>query len=494
MTVAKPHRLSRLRRSVHFIPGGSDKFLAKALSSGADTIVIDLEDSVPPNLDEKNKARAKTSGWLGSTRDASNNGASTPEILVRVNPMDCPLDAKNAAGSKPLWQQDIDETVRFVDGYMCPKVNSAKDIHAIAQYISEAEGQHGIPAEKKRVLIPIATETPEGVLNLGEIAKADPLRVAALTWGCEDLSAELGSLGNRNEAGYLPVFQHCRTMCLLAAKAGDVQAIDGIFANVRDAKGCQEEAKEANFSGFDGKLTLHPNQVTAVHKGFAPSAAEVKEAEEIVAAFAAPGAADKGALTDSKGRMIDLPHLKRAEKILGRVQNSGGAAAESEKEKKPEWQRVYHGKYLEELEPGTVVHHALTRTVTESDNVMFTCLSMNTAPIHLDHELSAGTEFGKPLFNSMFTLALVVGMSVLETTHGTTIANLGFSHVSFPKPVFPGDTLRAETHILDRRESKSRPTQGIVEMEHRMYNVKTGDLVCKCVRQALMKKKPVAKM
>merc|ERR1712176_528733 len=101
---------------------------------------------------------------------------------------------------------------------------------------------------------------------------------------------------------------------------------------------------------------------------------------------------------------------------------------------------------------------------------MSTCMSMNPAPIHLDHELCKGTEFGKPLFNSMFTLALLVGMSVLEATHGTTIANLGFSEVTFPKPVFCGDTLRAVTEVLDNRESKSRPTQGIVTLNHRMYN------------------------
>jgi len=145
------------------------------------------------------------------------------------------------------------------------------------------------------------------------------------------------------------------------------------------------------------------------------------------------------------------------------------------------------------------MRHFLTRTVTESDNVFFTCLTLNPAPIHLDHELSKGNDSalssggsgagaGKPLFNSMFTLALLVGMSVPESTHGTTVANLGFSEVLFPKPVYPGDTLRAETTILDRRESKSRPTQGIVTLQHSAYNQR-GECVCRATRQALMKKR-----
>ncbi|KAL3792393.1 LOW QUALITY PROTEIN: hypothetical protein ACHAW5_010454 [Stephanodiscus triporus] len=122
---------------------------------------------------------------------------------------------------------------------------------------------------------------------------------------------------------------------------------------------------------------------------------------------------------------------------------------------------------------------------------------LNPAPIHLDHELSRenvdalgdSASAGKPLFNSMFTLALLVGMSVPESTHGTTVANLGFSEVLFPRPVYPGDTLRAETEVLDRRESRSRPTQGIVTFRHVAYNQR-GEVVCTATRQALMKRRP----
>merc|ERR1719356_1505068 len=118
----------------------------------------------------------------------------------------------------------------------------------------------------------------------------------------------------------------------------------------------------------------------------------------------------------------------------------------------PTWpEGPIHGKWLDELKEGMVIQHALTRTVTETDNTLFTTLSMNPAKLHLDYESAKGTQFGRPLVNSMFTVALLVGMSVLETTHGTTIANLGFEEVLFPRPVFFGDTIRAETEVLKVR-------------------------------------------
>lgn len=147
------------------------------------------------------------------------------------------------------------------------------------------------------------------------------------------------------------------------------------------------------------------------------------------------------------------------------------------------------GLYFEELKVGLVVEHATRRTVTETDNVMFTTMTMNPAPLHLDHEYAAGTEFGQPLVNSMFTLALVVGLSVHELTLGTIVAQLGLTDVSFPSPVFHGDTVRVETEIVDSRESKSRPDAGLVVFEHRATNQR-GQLVCTCRRTGLMHKRP----
>lgn len=144
------------------------------------------------------------------------------------------------------------------------------------------------------------------------------------------------------------------------------------------------------------------------------------------------------------------------------------------------------GMWFEEFEVGQVVHHALTRTVTEADNVLFTTMTMNPQPLHLDAEFAKGTEFGQPLVNSLFTLGLVVGISVHETTLGTTVANLGFTSIEFPAPVFHGDTIHVETEVLSTRASSSRPGQGIVEMEHRGYNQRD-ELVARARRSALMK-------
>lgn len=153
-------------------------------------------------------------------------------------------------------------------------------------------------------------------------------------------------------------------------------------------------------------------------------------------------------------------------------------------------ERPVTGKWFEELTPGLLLHHAIRRTITETDNVIFSTMTMNPAPLHIDAEYMKDTEFGRPLVNSMFTLALVIGISVHEATMGTTVANLGFTKVEFPSPVFHGDTIRVETEVLDARDSKSRPTQGIVTLEHRAY-VRGDTLVCRAVRAALMLKRPV---
>ena len=148
------------------------------------------------------------------------------------------------------------------------------------------------------------------------------------------------------------------------------------------------------------------------------------------------------------------------------------------------------GLYFEEFTVGQEFRHEIRRTVTEADNVWFCAATYNPAQIHIDADYSAGTEFGRPLVNSIFTLGLVIGLSVQDTTLGTTVANLGLEGVKFPAPVFGGDTLRSVTTVLDLRESKSRPTQGIVTFRHEGYNQR-GELVATCQRQALMHKRPV---
>ncbi|MGC4250954.1 MAG: MaoC family dehydratase [Sphingobium sp.] len=149
------------------------------------------------------------------------------------------------------------------------------------------------------------------------------------------------------------------------------------------------------------------------------------------------------------------------------------------------------GLYYEELEPGLVVEHSLRRTVAEYDNTLFSALTHNTAPLHLDEEYSKQTMWGQRLVNSMFTLSLVCGVIVAETTEGTTLGNLGFDGVKFPKPVFFGDTIRVRTEVVERRESAKYPHAGIVKFLHQGINQR-GEVVCECYRSGMMMKKEAA--
>ena len=149
------------------------------------------------------------------------------------------------------------------------------------------------------------------------------------------------------------------------------------------------------------------------------------------------------------------------------------------------------GLYFEEFTVGRMFEHPWTRTVTEMDNVLYSSLTMNVQPLHIDEEFASKTEFGQRIVNSLFTLGLMIGITVNDTTLGTTVANLGMTDVRFPKPVFHGDTIRVRTKVLSLRESKSRPTAGIVEFGHTAINQR-GEVVAECTRQALMHKKSKA--
>lgn len=147
------------------------------------------------------------------------------------------------------------------------------------------------------------------------------------------------------------------------------------------------------------------------------------------------------------------------------------------------------GRYYEELEPGETIQHATTRTVTETDNVLFSTLTMNPQPLHLDEEFARRSQYGQRIVNGILTLGFLLGFTVPELTLGTTIAVIRLELVEFPHPVFHGDTLRAETEIIEKRESRSRPDAGIVTFEHRAFNQR-GELVASCRRVALQRKKP----
>jgi acyl dehydratase len=148
------------------------------------------------------------------------------------------------------------------------------------------------------------------------------------------------------------------------------------------------------------------------------------------------------------------------------------------------------GLYFEDFVEGRVFAHAITRTITESDNMLFSCLTMKPQPLHIDRHFAAKTEFGQPLVNSLFTLGVMIGITVADTTLGTTIANLGMSDVRFPKPVFQGDSIRVETTVVSTRASRSRPDAGLVEFEHKAFN-QDGVEVAVCRRQAFMRRRPL---
>lgn len=149
------------------------------------------------------------------------------------------------------------------------------------------------------------------------------------------------------------------------------------------------------------------------------------------------------------------------------------------------------GLWFEDFEVGKVHDHPITRTVTEADNIFFSALTHNPQPLHIDRHFCAETEWGQPLMNSLFTLGLMIGISVNDLTLGTTIANLGMTEVRFPAPLFQGDTIHVSTRIASKRESKSRPDAGIVEFEHKAFK-QDGTLVAQCLRQAFMRRRPAA--
>ncbi|KAJ1445558.1 Pyruvate/Phosphoenolpyruvate kinase-like domain-containing protein [Pelagophyceae sp. CCMP2097] len=434
-------------------------------------VILDLEDSVAHS--HKPEARQLLAAWL------SDGEAQGKEVIVRIGPL--------GGGS---WVDDLDALFQHAaarrargkgpgfDGIMVPKVHSHRCLDALAAALRSYEGEdEAVP------FLPIATESAEGLLNIRDIAAHS--RVSAVAWGAEDLAVDVGATRKYGESGrYLPLFEFARLQCLLAAKAAKVQCLDGVYTDVRDAAGLASEAADATAMGFDGKLALHPGQLAATNAAFTPTQKQRDRAHKVVAAL--DGAAGV-ALVD--GEMVDLPHLRAAERLLARARAVDAKAGTFAVSAAPE--APHSGKWFEDLEEGLVFQHAIRRTITETDNVLATALSLNPASLHLDYHYAATTQFRRPLVNSMFTLSLLVGISVHETTHGTAVANLGFESVKFPAPLFHGDTIRCETTVVSKRKSQSNPTQGIVVFEHRAYNCNDGKLVASCVRSTLVRCRPM---
>lgn len=285
------------RRSVHFVPGGNDKFLSKALDSGADTLVFDLEDSVPPEA--KTGARQAVAHWL---RDLATNAAnSEQEWMVRINPLDTE------------WGRDDVATVvaAGVGSLMVPKVERLDQFDELAAVIADTDPDSAV------TFFPVATETPTAVFNLHHTVSHP--RIDGICWGAEDLSAEIGADRTRNPDGsWLPVFDTVRSFTILAAAAADVAAVDAPYTDLGNLDGLRAETEQSAAMGFTGRLTIHPAQIEVVNEVFTPSAAEVEQATELVEAFAAAATEGRYAFR-WQGQMVDVPHLNRARRLLKRA-------------------------------------------------------------------------------------------------------------------------------------------------------------------------------
>jgi citrate lyase subunit beta/citryl-CoA lyase len=283
-------------RSWLFAPGDSEKKMAKATNGPADIVLIDLEDAVAP----ENKAQARV-----MVRDFINaNAGERTRLWVRINPLEGPFALGDLAAVMPSRP----------GGIMLPKVNGRADVERLDHYLSALEAANGIDQGSTRV-IPLITETAEAMFHTGDYKGAP--RIAALTWGAEDLADSIGAGSNINPDGsYSFTFELARSLCLLGAAAAGVSAVDTIQADFRDLDGLRARAEKVRREGYRGMLAIHPAQVEVINAAFTPTGEEIAEAQEIVDLFAAnPGVGAIG----YKGGMLDRPYLSRAMQLLKRA-------------------------------------------------------------------------------------------------------------------------------------------------------------------------------
>lgn len=279
-----------MNRSYLFVPADSERKMKKASDVGADALILDLEDSVAP--DSRPAARELSRDYL----------VGRERVWVRINPVaseDAAADLEAIMPSAPT-------------GIVLPKSRGADDVIRLAAMLDALERTHGIEAGSTCIL-PICTETPDALFTLGSYAGSSP-RLAAMSWGAEDLSAAVGASAKHDDnGGWLPPYELARSLCLFGAAAAEVAAIDTVYTDFRDEKGLADYAANARRDGFSGMLAIHPEQVDVINRAFVPTTAELERAKRIVALFAEnPGAGTLG----MDGEMIDRPHLVQAERIL----------------------------------------------------------------------------------------------------------------------------------------------------------------------------------
>ncbi len=281
-------------RSMLFIPADSERKLAKGDATGADALILDLEDAVAPS--RTHIAREMALAYLKARKDRSKQ-----QLWVRINPLSTPaalLDLVVVAGAP--------------DGIVLPKVDSAADIVQLSHYLDALEVREGVKPGAIRIM-PVATETAKALFTLNSYEGCSA-RLAGLTWGAEDIAAALGASTNRRPDGeYDTVYQLARSMCLAGAVAAGVQPIDTIWADFSDEAGLIKDSAAARQRGFTGKIAIHPGQVAAINAAFSPSTEELAWSKKVVDLFEAnPGMGTVGL----EGKMLDMPHLKQARRVL----------------------------------------------------------------------------------------------------------------------------------------------------------------------------------
>lgn len=284
-------------RSWLFVPGDSEKKLAKVSACAADVVIVDLEDAVAPQ--SKETARGLAREWLAGQRRAG----VTRQCWIRINAFDT-----------GLWRDDLVAVLSSApDGIMVPKAAGPAQLQTLAAELHDLEQRNGLTHGVTK-LLPLVSETPAAALGIPSYLETRVPRLAGLTWGAEDLSAAIGANRKRDEEGrWTDTFRMVRAQVLLAAHACQLLPIDTLFADFRDLAGLERAARESYADGFAGMLAIHPDQVPVINAAFLPSEEDVAEARRIVAAFAAAPSA--GAL-QMDGRMLDQPHLEQARRLL----------------------------------------------------------------------------------------------------------------------------------------------------------------------------------
>lgn len=467
-------------KSALYSPSLNIDILRKGAVSGADLLICDLEDSIKRS--DKDLSRSTFFEFLkNETKTKKAVRINSVDTIYGVNDIHSIIHAKESP-----------------DYIVLPKTVSSYQVKMIDKILDDC---------KSDIRLFGLIESIEGVDNINEIAESSK-RLDGLMFGAADFRSEVGCDANSD------AIKNAQIAIVKACAKANIQSLDSPFFDLKNTPNFIEDVKHARSLGFGGKCAIHPSQISVINSIFMPSKEEIEKAVEILK-IAEQGV---GVLD---GKMIDEAYTKSARRVLERagvlkkqersssmpvlkVDLSGielstknqhttmstNDTADSIKQYMKISDNVYReqsGLYWDDFKVGDVFEHRPGRTVLDVDNVWFTLLTMNTQQVHFDQEYADKTEWKKLLVDSTFTLALVTGMSV-KTVSAKVVANLGWDKVKMPKPVFAGDTIYAVSKVISKRESKKRPTQGIVTVETKGINQR-GEVVIQFERTMLVYKK-----